>query len=75
VPDLPSPKQHALKLIGDLPDDTAMEFILYEMYAVTKIRHGVAQADRGELIPHEQVMAEVNDWLHRLEKDPSARLR
>lgn len=31
------------------------------------IEQGIAKADRGELIPHEEVMAKYKKWLQSLE--------
>ena len=58
-----TPKQTALDVIGRLPDDATVEDILYELYFLEKIDHGLKQADERDLTPHSEVMKEARAWL------------
>jgi len=58
-------KEHLRALAKSLPDDCTFEDAINELYVVAKIEHGLASIDRGEGIPHEQVMREVYTWLRK----------
>jgi predicted transcriptional regulator len=49
-------KEEAHKLIDGLPDDATWQDIQYEIYVRNKIDRGLEEAERGEGIPHEEVM-------------------
>jgi predicted transcriptional regulator len=56
-------KAEALRLIECLPDDALVEDALYEIAFVQDILEAEAEADRGELIPHEEVKKRMGRWL------------
>jgi predicted transcriptional regulator len=56
-------KDAVLKLLGTLPDDASIEDIQYHLYVLQKIRAGEEAVGRGEVIPHEEVMRELAEWL------------
>ncbi len=57
-------KQTVRELLDRLPDDCTIEDVLYHLYVVQEIERGVADADAGRIIPHEQVAAELRKkWL------------
>lgn len=56
-------KQETLDLIEQLPDDVAIETILYRLHLKAKVERGRRQLDAGEVIPHEQVMEDLERWL------------
>lgn len=58
-------KEHLRTLIRRLPDDCTIEDVIYELYVIEKIERGLAQIERGEGIPHKQVMREVYACLPR----------
>ncbi len=55
-------KQELLELLDALPDDVPMETALERLRFKAKIHHSMAQADRGEGVPHEQVMEDLRRW-------------
>ncbi len=51
-------------LLERLPDDCTLEDVLYHLYVLDKIERGLAEADAGHTIPHEQVAEEMRRrWL------------
>jgi predicted transcriptional regulator len=57
-------KQTVRDLLDRLPDDCTLDDVLYHLYVLQRIARGVAQADAGELIPHERVEQELRRrWL------------
>jgi len=56
-----SAKELALQVIKQLPEDATMHDVTEELYAAA-VRQGLAELDRGEGIPHEQVKRELDSW-------------
>ena len=52
-------KRQVIEALERLPDDSTLDDILDCAIVVTKIREGLAQAERGEVIPHEEVIKRV----------------
>jgi predicted transcriptional regulator len=52
-------KQAVRELLEKLPDDCTIEDVLYHLYVLQRISQGLAEADAGELIPHETVQEEL----------------
>jgi len=51
-------------LLDRLPNDCSLDDVLYHLYVVQAIDRGLADADAGRIIPHEQVAAELRrKWL------------
>ena len=48
-------KETVRSLLERLPDDCSIEDVLYHLYVVQQIELGLADADAGRLIPHEEV--------------------
>ena len=46
-------KQEALNTIGQLPEDTDMDEIMYQLYVLDKIRKGREAVDQGKTISSE----------------------
>jgi len=42
-------------VLSKLPDDCSLEDVLYHLYVVQAIDRGLADAEAGRTIPHEQV--------------------
>jgi predicted transcriptional regulator len=61
-----SAKQEVLEVLDALPDDAPMETVLERVRFKAKILHSQAQADRGEGVPHEQVVERLDQWLQSL---------
>ncbi|KAA3639964.1 MAG: hypothetical protein DWP92_03895 [Armatimonadetes bacterium] len=51
-------KQAVRELLDKMPDDCTLEDVLYHLYVLQRVSLGLAEADAGELIPHEQVERE-----------------
>ena len=52
-----SPKQLALKAIEDLPADATIEDAMERLYFFAKVHRGLAEADAGQFVSHEDVRA------------------
>lgn len=50
-------KEQALKAVAALPETATFEDVLERLLFISKVEHGLADADTGKLIPHEQVKA------------------
>lgn len=48
-------KETALKLIDQLPDDISWDELVYRIEVRASIERGLAAADAGRLIPHDEV--------------------
>jgi len=56
-------KELVIEAIRDLPDDAAVEDAMERLLVLAKIERGVAQADRGETISHDEVRRRMADHL------------
>lgn len=52
-----SPKQLVLKAIEDLPADASIEDAMERLYFLAKVYRGLADADAGRFVSHEDVKA------------------
>ncbi len=48
-------KRTVRELLDRLPDDCSLEDVLYHLYVVQAIEKGLADADAGRTLPHEEV--------------------
>ena len=55
-------KQQVLQAVEDLPEDTTFEQAMERIYFLAKVERGLAQADAGELIDHEEIRREFGQW-------------
>ena len=46
-------------LLNRLPDDVSLEDVLYHLYVLQAVDRGLADAEAGRTIPHEQVAEEM----------------
>jgi hypothetical protein len=58
-------KDKVIELIRGLPDDITVDDIMGELYFKFQVDEGLAQLDRGEGIPHEDVEKRMSKWLSR----------
>ena len=56
-------KEAAIRTIERLPDDATEDDILYAVYVRMKIEQGLRDAEAGNLIDHEDVKREIDEWL------------
>ena len=66
TPVMKTAKQEVLDLLDTLPDDVSLDTLLERIRFKAKILHSMAQADRGEGVPHEQVVEQLDQWLQSL---------
>jgi len=60
---MPLTKEKVIELIRGLPDDVTVDDIMEELYFKSQVDEGLAQLDRGEGIPHEDVEKRMSRWL------------
>lgn len=48
-------KQVVRELLDRLPDDCSLEEVLYHLYVVRAVQEGLADANAGHVISHEEV--------------------
>lgn len=58
-------KEKVIELIRALPDDITVDDIMEELYFKSQVDEGLAQLDRSEGIPHEDVEKRMSKWLSR----------
>jgi predicted transcriptional regulator len=56
-------KHRLMEALEDLPDDATFDEAIERLYIVYNVEVGLAQADQGMLIPHEQVKKSIQEWL------------
>ncbi len=61
-------KQRLSELLDRMPDDASMDTLLSEMHFVASVLRGVEEAERGELVSHEEVKARLKRWLESHER-------
>ncbi|MBM9499229.1 hypothetical protein JWG44_03050 [Leptospira sp. 201903071] len=62
---MPSTKQQAINLIESLPDDTSFDDIMEELFFSKKVQQGLTELDNNKVVPHEQILEEINKWRKR----------
>jgi predicted transcriptional regulator len=60
-----SVKKQLHQEVDSLPDSCTEEEALYRLYVLHKVRKGRASAKAGQVVPHEQAMQEIDEWLFR----------
>ena len=55
----PSTKQLIREVIENLPPETTVEEAMERLYVLAKIERGIAQADAGQTLSHEEVRARL----------------
>ena len=60
-----SDKQLVVELLNRLPEDAKLQDIGKKIEFLAAIREGEEQADRGEVVPHEQVKKEFASWISK----------
>ena len=60
-----NPKQFALDIVNGLPASATIEDLKYEFSVIIDLLAGLRDIDEGRTIPHEQVMAEVREWISK----------
>ncbi len=55
-------KQEALNTIGQLPEDTDLDEIMYRLYVLDKIRKGQKAVKQGKTITSGELEREIDSW-------------
>ncbi len=53
-------KEKVLTVVKSLDDDASLDDVIERLYLLRKIELGIAQADDGDVMEHEQFMAELD---------------
>ena len=56
-------KIEAARMIERLPDDTDWTTVAYRFYVRALIESGLADAEAGRVVSHEDVVQEMDEWL------------
>jgi hypothetical protein len=62
---MPSTKQQAINLIGNLPDDTSFDDIMEELFFSKKVQQGLSELDNNAVVSHAQIHEEIIKWRKR----------
>ncbi|HLX63286.1 MAG TPA: hypothetical protein VKX17_18590 [Planctomycetota bacterium] len=65
---MPTVKEHVRNLLDNLPDNISWKQLRHELWVMEQIEQANAEIARGETIPHEQVMKEVDEWFAKLNR-------
>jgi predicted transcriptional regulator len=55
----PKPKERALEVIRNLPDDATVEDVMERLYFLAKVEEGLRQADAGQTMSHEEAKRRI----------------
>jgi hypothetical protein len=58
----PTLKQEALDSLKNLPDDADIDEIMYRLYVVDKLRKSRDAIEQGQVISHEDLKREIEQW-------------
>ena len=58
-----SAKEAALRIIQQMPDDSSLEQLMYELYFRKRVDRGLRELQEGKTISHEEVKRSVAKWL------------
>ena len=60
-----SAKQQVQSVLESLPEDATFEDIQYHLYVRQRIEQGLADAEAGRVVPHEEVVRRLAKWLEK----------
>lgn len=58
-------KESMIEIIGQQPDDSSYDEILKELAFARMVERGVADADAGRTVTHEEVKRKIESWRSR----------
>jgi predicted transcriptional regulator len=61
----PNVKSEARRLVESLPDTASWDDVAYEIYVRQSIEVGLAEADAGQLVDHDDALARVRARIRR----------
>ncbi len=56
-------KGKVLEVITQMPDDSTLDDIGYELYVIESVQKGLDELDRGEYFSHEQAREKLGKWV------------
>ena len=56
-------KEKVMKAVRGLPPNASVEDAMERLLFLAKIEKGLAQADSGQIIPHDRVREKMAKWL------------
>ena len=57
-----SAKQQAIEAIEKLPDNVALDEIVYRLYVLNKVHQGLEDVETGNVVSDETLAAEIEQW-------------
>ena len=58
-------KEQIIELVRAMPEDVTIDDVLEELFFKLQVDEGMAELNRGEGIPHEEVERRLSKWLSR----------
>ena len=58
-----SDKQKVIAAVNKLPESATLEDIRANLQLMANLREGLADAEAGRVVPHEQVKREFRSWI------------
>ena len=58
-------KDEVRELLENLPDDASLEDIQYHLYVCQKLHRGLAAAEEGRTISHEEATRRMSRWIEK----------
>ena len=59
---MPSAKEQIARILQDQPDDSSYDEILQKLIFVRMVEKGLADADAGQTISHEEMKRRIRTW-------------
>lgn len=56
-------KEQMMKIVQDLPEDASIAEAIERPYVLEKIERGIAQADAGQKVSHDEAVQRLSKWL------------
>ena len=57
-----SAKQQVIQILEELPEDSSFDELLRELAFARMIERGLADADSGRTISHEEMKQQIDSW-------------
>ena len=55
-------KEQVRSILDRLPDDTTLEEVQHQLYMIQLLQSRIEKAERGDVIPHEEIRRRVQEW-------------
>ena len=55
-------KQDAIEVIEQLPDNVALDEIVYRLFLLNKVQHGMKDVEDGDVMSSEDFAREIEQW-------------